>query len=287
MNVRRRGSSIIAGVATVALLAACSSSSKSAATTTAKATDTTVATTAAPPTTPSTSATPTTSAAPATSAAPVESAVPTTPASGSTGATTTADPALIKGLQLTLLTTDELNAINGFDLASLDFDVNTPSAPPCGGASADQTVPPLAKVGASWQSQSVDVVYNEEIRVYENADIAAGALAAGEGGFACGKSTDGTFTFSAPQDVTSQVTTSAPSPADETFKVIEIDVSGTQLEGAVYVVDFSDSLTVIQALRKVGLTDAQSGPNPQIVLGRAIDKLFTTAAAGSTATTTG
>jgi hypothetical protein len=201
--------------------------------------------------------------------------------------TTPADPALVKGLQLTLLTTDELNAINGFDLASVDFDVNAPSAPPCGGTSADQTVPPLAKAGAAWQSKSVDVVYNEEIRVYQNASAATGALAAGELGFACGTSTDGTFTFSGPQDVTAEVTPRTPPPAGETFKVIEIDVSGTSLEGVVYAVDFSDSLTVIQALRKVGLTDAQSGPNPQIVLVAAISKLFGTAAAGSTPTTTG
>ena len=289
MNVRRSGStSIIAGVAAIALLAACSSSSKSAATTTtAKAADTTVATTAAPTT--STSAAPTTSAAPDTSAAPVESAAPTTPASGSTDATTgtTTNPQLIKGLTLTLLTTDELNAINGFDLASVDFDPNKPSTPPCGGTSADKTVPPLAKVGASWQSKSVDVAYNEVIRVYDSTDGASQALTAGLAGFACGKSTDGMFTFSAPKDVTAQVTTSTPSPAGETFKVLEVDVSGTQLEGAVYAVDFSDSLTAIQALRKVGLTDAESGPNPQIVLEKAIDKLFATAAAGRTATTTG
>ena len=40
-------------------------------------------------------------------------------------------------------------------------------------------------------------------------------------------------------------------------------------------------------LRQFGLTDAESGPNPQIVLEKAIDKLFATAAAGRTSTTTG
>ena len=186
---------------------------------------------------------------------------------------------------MTLLSTDELNAINGFDLASLDFDINKPSTPPCAAPSADEAVPPLAKAGARWQSQSVDVAYSEAIRVYKDASSAVAALAAGEVGFACGKSTDGTFTFAAPQDITSQVKTSTPPPAGETFKVVEIDVSGTQLEGALYVVDFSDGLMVLQALRKVGLTDAQSGPNPQIVLSKAIDKLFATAAAGNTPTT--
>ena len=44
---------------------------------------------------------------------------------------------------------------------------------------------------------------------------------------------------------------------------------------------------IIEALRKVGLTDAQSGPNPQVVVGIAIDKLFATASAGTTTTTTG
>ena len=91
---------------------------------------------------------------------------------------------------------------------------------------------------------------------------------------------DGTATFSAPQDVTAQVNTSSPPPAGETFKVLEIDVTG-QAEGVVYAVDFSDSITVFQFLRKPGLTDAESGTNPQSVLGRAIDKLFAVAAAGS------
>ncbi len=165
----------------------------------------------------------------------------TTEAAEDTTTTTAQAPDTTTGLDVEefatslLVSVDELNEQGDGSFVDIGYE-DIPGPGLCG-QEVDAEFPPDVLVGARYGSEPLQLAFQEEIRVYDSAETAQAAYAAGIAALSCGSSEDGSITIEAPVDVTDAV------GGDEAQA---FEVGGVDLRGGIVVVLLSDSVVVFQ-----------------------------------------
>lgn len=147
-----------------------------------------------------------------------------------------------------LLSLDEFNAANDGSFEDVGWERSTEGLP-CGD-DPDVTTPPDVITGSDYISGSLQLEFQEEIRVYQATDDQAAAYAAAIAGFTCdtaaGEVVPEGLTIAPPESVTDVV-------GGDDAQVIAF--SGADFEGAAFIVSYSDTIVVFNF---VGPADADT-----------------------------